>query len=84
MKKNYNDTLLVLFLITAAGHKESPIPPADYRERTGLWKRGREAYFTFALSPAPAENLMTFFAGILIAAPVCGFLPVLAFRFETE
>src|SRR5208283_3350974 len=37
-----------------------------------------------AFKPAPAENLGTFFAAILISLPVWGFLPFLAFLSATE
>ena len=37
-----------------------------------------------AFKAAPAENLGTFFAAILISLPVRGFLPFLAFREATE
>src|SRR5690606_10865590 len=37
-----------------------------------------------AFNAAPAENLGTFFAAILISLPVWGFLPFLAFLSETE
>jgi hypothetical protein len=40
--------------------------------------------FAAAFNAAPAENLGTFFAAILISLPVWGFLPFLAFREATE
>src|SRR5688572_11916747 len=39
---------------------------------------------TAFFSSAPAENLVTFFAAIFIAVPVCGFRPVRALRELTE
>jgi hypothetical protein len=39
---------------------------------------------TVSLKALPAENFGSFFAAILIVAPVWGFLPVLAFLFESE
>jgi hypothetical protein len=45
----------------------------------------REGYlFTASLNALPAENFGTFLAAILIALPVLGFLPVLAFLLESE
>jgi len=40
-------------------------------------------YLTASFNPLPALNLGTVFAGILMLAPVCGFLPILAFLLET-
>jgi hypothetical protein len=40
--------------------------------------------FAAAFNAAPAENLGTFFAAILISLPVCGFLPFLAFLSEAR
>lgn len=40
--------------------------------------------FTASLKALPAENFGSFFAAILIVAPVWGFLPVRAFLFESE
>src|SRR5664280_1374021 len=40
-------------------------------------------YFTASFKPFPALNTATFFAAILMALPVWGFLPVRAFLFLT-
>lgn len=40
--------------------------------------------FTVSDNPLPALKRATFLAGIFIEAPVCGFLPTLAFLLETE
>ncbi len=41
-------------------------------------------YFTTSANFAPALNFATFFAAILIAAPVAGLTPLRASRFATE
>ena len=42
-----------------------------------------QSYFTASFNSLPATNFGTFFALILISAPVWGFLPFRAFLFPT-
>src|ERR1039458_3064861 len=62
--------------------KRSPAP-LQGRDFTIQSKR-KNYLFTDFFSSAPALNLATFFAEILIALPVCGLRPVLAARLATE